>query len=163
LVQFSFGVSLAILFVVIRGCNSANYFMATSELPAFALVAVSSFYTAVSALLASLLLENLDWSRVFIPSSTPWTALAGVLSALSVFAALRSFGFIPLWLTQAFIGFEPMFGILGIFFVAKFVSDETTKQALLQKLPSNWWMFGSGLFLVAIGVALMGLAMSRRA
>jgi drug/metabolite transporter (DMT)-like permease len=105
-----------------------------------------------------MIFESANWSKVFTPSSLRWTLIAGTLSCVSVFAALRSYDYIPQWLTQAFIGLEPLFGTVGLFIVAQVVTNEKTKKGLLEKLPASWWLFFGGLLLVVIGVVMMALS-----
>jgi hypothetical protein len=154
----AFGLLLALAFVIIRGGNSANYFMARNELPDLALIAVTSFVGAIIALGLSLLFESADWNRLCTPSTLKWTVLAGTVSVLSFLAALRSYNYIPQWLTQAFIGLEPFFATVGLFVVAQVVTDQKTKQGLLEKLPANWWLFIGGLLFVIAGVVMMALS-----
>jgi uncharacterized membrane protein YdcZ (DUF606 family) len=111
----------------------------------------------------SMVLESPNWIKVLTPSSLRWTLIAGVLSCVSVFAALRSYDYIPQWLTQAFIGLEPFFGTIGLIMVAQVVTDEKTKKGLLEKLPANWWLFFGGLLLVVIGVVMMCLSRTNSA
>jgi hypothetical protein len=152
------GLSLALLFVIVRGCNSANFFMAKRELPDMGLIAVTSIVSAVVAFAFSLLFEKAEWGKVLKPSSVSWTLIAGCLSVVSVYAALRSYDFIPQWLTQAFIGLEPLFGLIGLVIVSVVVADSETKHMLLARKPSNWWLFGGGLVLLISGVFLMALS-----
>lgn len=158
LATLAIGLLLALFFVAVRGCNSANYLMAKRELPDMALMAVSSVAMAVVSLAASLFLENADWSKLWSPASIRWTLVAGLLSFVSVFAALRSYDFIPQWLTQSFIGLEPFFGTVGLLIVAGVVAESETRRNLLEKLPQNWWLFFGGLLLVTAGVIMMALS-----
>jgi hypothetical protein len=149
---------LALLFVALRGSNSACYFMAKSELPDMALIAVTSVVGAIVALAFSLLFEDANWTALWAPRSLSWTLAAGTISVFSVFAALRSYDYIPQWLTQAFIGLEPFFGTVGIFIVASIVTDEETRQGLLARLPASRVLFVGGLALAVAGVVLMALS-----
>jgi drug/metabolite transporter (DMT)-like permease len=152
------GLLLALLFVAVRGGNSAVFLMAKSELPDFAVMAVSMSVLALASLVASLLFERPDWGKLADPASLRWTLAAGATTFVSVYAFLRSLDYIPPWLTQSFVGLEPLFAAVCLYLVARVVADVGTRQDLLGKLPANWWLFGVGLLLAVAGVTLMALS-----
>lgn len=153
--EVSCGILLAIFFVAVRGGNSAIYVLARHELPDMAIVAVSSLSTALVALIASLCFETVDWSKLSTPEEVKWTLIAGALSAVSVFAALRSLEFIPPWVVLSFVGLEPAFSVCGILILTTIVISEKNRHELFSQLPSDWWQFSAGLICVVVGTTLM--------